>query len=698
MFAMQCARGAVCLVLGLSVLFKAWASGDDVCLSNGVFAVELDSSNGGLSSLRLHDDPDRMNWIEGLETWGVPVGMEFAGVERQGDTWISRYRKGVLKLAVERTPGRTFLRERFVFRNTADYDLYFLRGQLGVFATFNDSYADAATCETKRCHAHIWCGGANSYVHALKMGPFPTELALILTQGDLDAYSVRRVAKEISNDRGDFVLHPAPLHFLPGETKVLEWELAAFPSGAFKAELLTRRGTAWIQFEQETIFPDETFRIVAECAYEPKSVKAFCNGAEIPFRLDGRRIVVEHRPQAVGEHRFTFEADGRRFRANGYVSDDPDTVIDRRVRFIIRKQQMTDPRSPLCGAYLIYDNEDKSPYFDYSAGNHNACRERLGMGLLVCRYLRERPDDAEVARSLDLFEAFVLREIFDEETGEVCNNIGKNAKYKRLYNAPWLITFWLEMYRLRGDGRYLVWIERAIRNYYVKGGAKFYPNGSVFSDAVQAIRDAGQTAVADELAGRVREHVGTIRQNGVLYPPHEVRFEQTIVTPALSILSAYYALVDADPAVRNEASRHVELLVRFDGEQPDHKWNSLPIRHWDGYWFGKRALYGDTQHYWSCLTAYALLLHGRNVGDVALRARARKMLRNLLCQFFPDGSASCAYLHPYTVTMLRPDGTPLEPPRRGEFFDPWANDQDFALYYLLRIRGEFGLSLKEKEK
>ena len=36
--------------------------------------------------------------------------------------------------------------------------------------------------------------------------------------------------------------------------------------------------------------------------------------------------------------------------------------------------------------------------------------------------------------------------------------------------------------------------------------------------------------------------------------------------------------------------------------------------------------------------------------------------------------------------------------RRGEFFDPWANDQDFALYYLLRIRGEFGLSLKEKEK
>lgn len=69
-------------IVSLALLASCRAAGGDTCLSNGVFAVELDSSNGGLSSLRLHDDPDRMNWIEGLETWGVPVGMEFAGVER----------------------------------------------------------------------------------------------------------------------------------------------------------------------------------------------------------------------------------------------------------------------------------------------------------------------------------------------------------------------------------------------------------------------------------------------------------------------------------------------------------------------------------------------------------------------------------------------------------------------------------------
>lgn len=193
-------RSFAVVVLSLQVgLCEADSLAAGVCLSNDVFSVELNSANGGLTALRLRDDPDRMNWIEGLGTWGVPADMEFVGAARQGGAWISRYRKGVLELVIERTLDATSLRERFVFRNTADYDLYFLRGQLGVFATFNDSYTDAATCETKRCHAHIWCGGANSYVHALKMGPFPTELALILTQGELDAYSVRRVAKEISN-------------------------------------------------------------------------------------------------------------------------------------------------------------------------------------------------------------------------------------------------------------------------------------------------------------------------------------------------------------------------------------------------------------------------------------------------------------------------------------------------------------------
>lgn len=97
---------------------------------------------------------------------------------------------------------------------------------------------------------------------------------------------------------------------------------------------------------------------------------------------------------------------------------------------------------------------------------------------------------------------------------------------------------------------------------------------------------------------------------------------------------------------------------------------------------------------WSSLSAYAFSLHTQVTGDDALRMQTQKTLRNLLCLFFPDGTASCAYLHPYSVTMLNPDGSEIAPARRGEFFDPWANDQDFALYYILRTEDKTDLSQK----
>ena len=40
-----------------------------------------------------------------------------------------------------------------------------------------------------------------------------------------------------------------------------------------------------------------------------------------------------------------------------------------------------------------------------------------------------------------------------------------------------------------------------------------------------------------------------------------------------------------------------------------------------------------------------------------------------------------AYLYPFSA-------------RRGEFFDLWANDQDFALYYILRTEDKTDLSQK----
>ena len=53
------------------------------------------------------------------------------------------------------------------------------------------------------------------------------------------------------------------------------------------------------------------------------------------------------------------------------------------------------------------------------------------------------------------------------------------------------------------------------------------------------------------------------------------------------------------------------------------------------------------------------------------KRKAYAALRSPLSLFFEDGSASCAYLYPYAV-----DGRP------EQFTDPYANDQDWVLYFL----------------
>ena len=162
-------------------------------MQNNFFKIEFKPETGTVKSLVMNHDPDGMNWVEGLFSWGLPADFEFVEMKSAGNEVHSRYRKETLELEVIRTLEPDRLNERYIYRNTGYYDLYFQRGGLGIYATFNDSYPESDICIKKRCHAHIWCGGEHSYIHARKMGPFPTELALILTHGSLDSYSVERI-------------------------------------------------------------------------------------------------------------------------------------------------------------------------------------------------------------------------------------------------------------------------------------------------------------------------------------------------------------------------------------------------------------------------------------------------------------------------------------------------------------------------
>lgn len=96
---------------------------------------------------------------------------------------------------------------------------------ISIYTPFNDDYTISRECVERRCHTHIWCGENITYVMALRMGGEPPHLGLVLTDGSIGGYSVERDLARISNDRGDFILHPAPTALAPGGSFKIEWLL-----------------------------------------------------------------------------------------------------------------------------------------------------------------------------------------------------------------------------------------------------------------------------------------------------------------------------------------------------------------------------------------------------------------------------------------------------------------------------------------
>jgi hypothetical protein len=101
----------------------------------------------------------------------------------------------------------------------------------------------------------------------------------------------------------------------------------------------------------------------------------------------------------------------------------------------------------------------------------------------------------------------------------------------------------------------------------------------------------------------------------------------------------------------------------------------MAIRHWDGKYFGKRQIFGDTfPHPASVHTLNAYLHYYWITGDESYKERAYKGARNLLSLYRPDGSASNCYVYPFSVNGVK-----------CEYYDEYANDQDGAMYYLVKF-------------
>lgn len=603
------------------------------------------------------NDPYHMNWIEGNTEWGTvkaPKGIN-----------VSKSSKSIDDI----------LTETYTFTNITNRDIFTSLRDISIYAPFADDYKSSAVCMTMRCHTHIWCGEHISYVMALRMGGKSPHLGLVLTEGSLGGYSIERDLSQISNDRGDFIFHPSPVALAPKESFSITWTLF-WHNGKedFYQKLpLYHPNHLAVHAKSYVIFEEEELHLTINPAFSfsASDITISEQGRPVSFVILDQTILIKESGLSCGEHSYDITVKNIKTHCKILVLPALDKLVTRRCHFIVEKQQYHSQHSKLDGAYLTYDNEDNNLYYN-SKNDYNGGRERIGMGILLARYLQSHKDTL-VLESLSNYITYVERELFDTESGTVYNDYQKNNSHHRLYNYPWISVFYIELYRLFSDKHYLQYAYHALCSFYQQGGTHFYAIEVPLEELSTLLSAEHMEEECNMLMTYFREHCDRILANGLHYPAHEVNYEQSIVAPAASLLLQMY-IVTKEEKYLEGAKLQLDVLELFHGRQPDYHLYETAIRHWDGYWFGKRKLYGDTfPHYWSALSANIFYDYAKTTGDNIYFQKAEASHRGVLSLFHADGSASCAYLYPVSVNG-----------EAGRFYDPYANDQDWGLYFMLK--------------
>lgn len=651
-------------------------------MQNRIFKVSFNAHSGGIRKIILRDDPSGMNWIK--KGYSLNTFIDFRKDRCGHDNFVKKefrpkkdsahaiFRNSDLEIHTFYSfNDRGNLVVKNIISNPNDVEVFLLKGQIGLRICFFDSYCDAQTCMTKRCHTHIWCGGDTTYIGLLKMGESEHNLGIRFLQGGACGYEQCDVD---TNERGYFVLYPDLYLLKAHEEYFLEYEI--FPHTG-KADLTEKLKCspecAFVEAENTTLDEGEQFRATVFAHVTGVYLDGkICDSANI--ESIGNHSQISLQISSPGEHKIVFAyGQNRTTFIVCNVIERFETLLENRVRFIVEKQQYHCEGSKLDGAFLIYDNEEQKQYFDNASPDLNASRERLNMGLLLARYLRDHTNDAWLS-AFRQYIAFIERELFDESTGEVFNTVGRFSEFKRLYNGPTMARLFMETFYVLHDKKYLHNMLTIMNFYYGNGGDHFYPNGICMYEMLQALKNGNMPEEYEQLKNKFLIHINNVIQRGVNYPKHEVNYEQTIVSPAISFILDGYRITGEEKYLK-ELPLHLHILERFDGFQPHYKLNGMAIRFWDDYWFGKTGTFGDTMpHQCSALSLSLYYKYGCMSGDRSYIRKAISGMRNMLCLFRADGAASSASVYPFRVNG-----------NKGEFLDQFANDQDSILYLAIDV-------------
>ncbi|KAI9150851.1 hypothetical protein HJFPF1_10628 [Paramyrothecium foliicola] len=671
------------------------------------FDIEIDDATGAV--VRISDArASGMNWVSApanapWQPLGSRWGLGFADLGEDSlhrhfwsDPKISN-REGSVKatyalesLQIEVTrsfkdQGRSF-HESYKFTNRGLEPLAIRGGRgalsFGIYTPFNDHYTNTTDALNGRAHAHVWAnGGSTAWVKMDQMGGHHRNLGLVLTEGSLSGYSIEsRDEVTLSNTRGVFLLNPLVPTLQPGQSSTISWALFWHNDWDDFFNKCAELSDQFISFQADhyTTFQGETLQINMTGAV---SADTRVNGS--PVKCDKGLCTYNYSNRRNGQQALTVESNGRN--STVYVNTVPpiDDLITSRVHFIVDRQQVPDEsqNDPTRGAYRVYDNQVKAIATWDTSTDRNAGRERVGMGILMARYLKRHPDDKKVRASLERYYDFVSLRLQDSNGYVYDRPIGTGTSRHRLYNWPWVMQFHLTVAALNlnftGPVSEKTPLERfllTMENFYDEGGAELYAIGLPILEGLRYLEAIGETKSYERALDLFTRHGNYIVDRGTDYPPFEVNFEQSIVAPA-AIMTVELYRATGNQTFLDAAKLQIRTLDRFVGHQPDHRLHEVAIRHWDGYWFGKDRHWGDTfPHHWSTLNAVALHHYGAAINDTSFGQRADSVNRANLALFSPDGTAGCAWVYPVAV-----NGKP------AHHRDHYANDQDWVLAHILQI-------------
>ncbi|KAK7733777.1 hypothetical protein SLS63_004562 [Diaporthe eres] len=597
-------------------------------ITSDAFRVTIDDHTGALIELADPQASTARNWVGSSSNtpwqpsgsrWGLGYFDSGASslhrhywnaphVSCDGEeTCSSRYTAGALDITVQRTTAgqQSTLTEKYVFKNVGNESLSLAsKGAVSfaIYTPFNDHYTNKSDALQNRAHAHIWAhGGSTAWVKMNQMGGYDRDLGLVLVKGALSGYSVEgRDEITLSNTRGVFLLHPSMPTLDPGEQSELEWTFfwhQDWDDFFRQCEDISEQFVAF-NVSTYTITPGENSTI--ELSGARVNSETTING-HTPTNCNGTKCSFTYSTNKVGEQALTVKTSkhgAEALNSTIFLNSIPsfEEVLSSRIKFITQYQQVDAPGTSLHGAFVPYDNQMEGQVLFDKRSDRNAGRERVGMGILITRWLRRNADEA-VSASFKEYYSYVCTQLQDE-TGYVLNGPGNRGK--RLYNWPWVmqlhvvtsalnITFSDAVDDLKPLQRFMLTLE----SFYAEGGEELYAIGLPIYEGLRALNASGDTSAYARALSLFQQHGQQIVDRGLDYPAFEVNFEQSIVAPAAVMLLELYRWT-GDKKWLTAAELQLETLLRFSGKQPDYRVHDIAIRHWDGYWFGKDRIAIET--------------------------------------------------------------------------------------------------------